>query len=234
MLNFRVILFGIVFSGSLGCLNNLSPFYHYVYVLARSREGKNFMGILAMRQQKGLTLIEAIVVIAIISTLASVAIPMYLDYQKKAKVRSYAEPIARACVMELVAYCAENPGSGTISPVVGPDSPALSCRNTSVSTEGGIVTLTSVGTVSCQSDGSLTISSLSNGGRGDTLLLASLEPLGSKRPPPPPPPPPPPGGGSDTLPGIYARLAGASGPGGYRERCFIENNSVKCVVEADR
>jgi type IV pilus assembly protein PilA len=105
-----------------------------------------------------------LVVIAIIAILASLAIPYYLNYQKKAKVSSYAEPIARGCMMDLVAYCMDNP-SATISPIVGPMSPAPNCRNATVSTAGGNVNLSaSTASVTCGGDGTLTFGSSSGGG----------------------------------------------------------------------
>jgi type IV pilus assembly protein PilA len=108
-----------------------------------------------MRQQKGFTLIELLIVIAIIAILASLAIPQYLRYQRKAKVSSYAEPIARACIMDLVAYCMENPGT-TSGFTVGNTSVGANCRNTSIVTAGGTVNLTASGSASCGSDGTLT------------------------------------------------------------------------------
>jgi type IV pilus assembly protein PilA len=63
-----------------------------------------------LRKIKGFTLIELLVVIAIIAILASIAIPQYTKYQKKAKVSSYALPIARGCAMDIVSYCIENDG----------------------------------------------------------------------------------------------------------------------------
>jgi type IV pilus assembly protein PilA len=106
------------------------------------------MGGLAMRQQKGFTLIELLVVIAIIAILASLAIPQYLSYQRRAKVSSYAQPIARSCMLDLVAFCAENAGqtanTGQLS----------NCANTSITVAGGqTVILTRPDTVDCTNDG---------------------------------------------------------------------------------
>jgi type IV pilus assembly protein PilA len=144
-----------------------------------------------MRQQKGFTLIELLVVIAIIAILASLAIPQYLKYQKKSKVSSYAEPVARGCLMDLVAYCMENPGSSG-SYTVGNTSFGANCRSDSVSTAGGNVTLSASGTATCGSDGVLTFGTASSGG-------------------------------------IIATLAGVTD---FRARCYANDQSVRCTVEA--
>jgi type IV pilus assembly protein PilA len=108
--------------------------------------GKNFMGGLAMRQQKGFTLIELLVVIAIIAILASLAIPQYLKYQKKARVSTYAEPIARGCMLDIAAYCMENPGRA-----IDPDN-LHNCPAT-IDTAGGLVQLIRYTPYNCTVDG---------------------------------------------------------------------------------
>jgi type IV pilus assembly protein PilA len=130
------------------------------------------MGGVAMRQQKGFTLIELLVVIAIIAILASLAIPQYLSYQRKSKVSSYAEPIARGCIMDLAAHCMENAtGSDfTIANPVGPSSPGANCRNTTVTTAGGNVDLTYSGTATCRADGTLAF-----GDRDRDGIIATLQ-----------------------------------------------------------
>jgi len=146
-----------------------------------------------MRQQKGFTLIELLVVIAIIAILASLAIPQYLSYQRKAKVSSYAEPIARGCLMDLVAYCIENPG-GTGNYSVGSGSSGLNCRNSTVPTAGGNVTLAVAtgSTATCGNDGTLSFGDASGGG-----IIAELQ-----------------------------------GVGDFRARCFADQSSIRCTVEA--
>lgn len=149
------------------------------------------MGGLAMRQQKGFTLIELLVVIAIIAILASLAIPQYLSYQRKAKVSSYAEPVARGCLMDLVVYCIENPGSST-DYTVGNTSVGANCRISPVSTAGGNVTLNATGTATCGADGVLTFGNASSGG-------------------------------------IIATLSGVTD---FRARCYADQSSIRCTVEA--
>ena len=98
-------------------------------------------------RERGFTLIELLVVIAIIAILASIAIPQYIKYQKKARVSSYAEPIARGCLMDIVAYCYENPGASINT------SQLDNCANTSVNTPGGQVTLNPPSGASCSNAG---------------------------------------------------------------------------------
>ena len=106
-------------------------------------------------KSQGFTLVELMIVIAIIAILASIAIPQYLKYQRKAKVSSYALPAVRACAMDMVAFCVENPGNNSVQPSPTTTPNCNDTSNVTISTAGGEVTLDPVDNFACDNEGKI-------------------------------------------------------------------------------
>ena len=73
-----------------------------------STSGRKPLGVNMKRVQQGFTLIELMIVVAIIGILAAVAIPQYQDYTKKAKVANALTSVD--AVKTAVALCAQEAG----------------------------------------------------------------------------------------------------------------------------
>lgn len=58
-------------------------------------------------KEKGFTLVELLIVIAIIAILASFSLSSYLRYREKSLLTSHALPMADACAKDIITYCIE-------------------------------------------------------------------------------------------------------------------------------
>jgi len=117
--------------------------------------------------QKGFTLIELMIVVAIIGILAAVAIPQYQDYTKKAKMANALTAVES--IKTAVALCAQESGSLTGCNTANASSGLPTFTPT---TEVSAVNVTNAGVIAA------TLRNIATGVDGQTITWTPASPVG--------------------------------------------------------
>lgn len=99
-------------------------------------------------KEDGFTIVELLIVMTIMSILASFSVLTYMKYQQKSKVTSYALPVVKACAFDAAGLCQELQLSSNSTIDL---SSLKNCQNTVI--PGGNLAISISGSVECTTDG---------------------------------------------------------------------------------
>ncbi|MFN7065370.1 MAG: type IV pilin protein [Aquificaceae bacterium] len=103
--------------------------------------------------KRAFTLVELLVVVAILAILAGIATPQYIKYNRKALAISYALPLARACMADIASYCSSKAKEEEYDPIG--DSRFANCKDTTP-TAAGNISIQALENPKCDGEGKLT------------------------------------------------------------------------------
>lgn len=129
------------------------------------------------QMQKGFTLIELMIVVAIIGILAAIALPAYQDYTKRSKMAEVVGFMSSARVAVAETYSTTNTLTGIDNAKAGlaPSTQALGSYISGLTVENGVITVALNDAIdsSCKGDAALTLTPTADANTGSLTWVGS-------------------------------------------------------------